>query len=190
VSSLLEPAQYITVPGGTVVLPPNARPDLAFTVTQQVPGAATFVVFWQASSSYYDIVTSLSFTFSTDGGAGDRLLKVSYGTTAAPMSGPVQAAGATQPASTVGQYVFTTGITAGTTNTTIANAQVFMVPLPLFVVTNTQTVAVTIVNEGGSDSLTVGSVTVVRVPTGPSLANEQPAAASTPPPLLPTPIVV
>lgn len=160
-------AVFYQVAGTQVVLPDYARADLAFTWTYYVDAPAQHgdaVV--TVTGSYIEVPIAASFRLATGGVAGNRLAYVgitdSNGNTISVIS-----AAATQPASTSQYYAANAGTPYPYAPTT--NASVFGVPviacLPEWQIT------LSAYGQVGADTLSQITLTVVRVPTGPSLSS-------------------
>lgn len=185
VTDSFAPSQVIQIGDQTYILPPNVRPDYAYTTEVNVASNGTLSqIIWTTKPAVIDFVSLITFQFVTGADVANRLPLIQLNPTQ--LIGQIQIAAATPQAANIqGQYVYSAGFASayatGDASTVIA---VYTQSIPLTPLFTGSTVRLVVRNGQVSDNApTFIAITVVSVPTGP----QEPLADTG---LLATPLVL
>lgn len=173
--------QILPLPGGSVVLPDYARPDLAFQQTFVIPlGSQNNFARYTVPANYIDIVVGAQLTMVTDATAGTRYAELfaqdANGLTLwdMPSNNGINPSG--------GGTTYWSAFVGAPWVAPLAFNNVM--PVPALPVLPGSLIQMQMANSAGpSDRLSTHTITVIRVLSGPY----QDAAA--PPAILPTPVL-
>lgn len=167
---------FYSVAGTQLALPDNARPDLAYTFiyvigTTANPPRHVHTV----PGGYLEIPVAGFFRGVTDATVQNRLgeLYIQRADTSYVVN-PVAAS--VQAASLIYQYSFAVGSVSA--YGPIGTAEIFAVPA--IAAMPTDTIGVGLISTVATDYIDSGSLTVIRVPTGPNLSTAAPQLVPTP----------
>lgn len=166
---------FIQVAGTQLALPPNARPDLAFTastpVAQPAAGAdASYTV----QGQYLEVPLCVACTFNTSNQVASRGVLLSVNGAPSTVTLAAWPAAAVQAASLDIDYTFSAG--AGSAYGPVAAFSA--VSFPAFLLFPTYVLNVSANNIQTNDQFSAIVVTTIKIPTGPALVSAMPPAAT------------
>lgn len=174
-------AQFLPLPGGTVLLPDYARADLAFSLSQTAasPGQNGGQI-WKVPPGYLDVLFSVNTSMGTGATPGTRVIYMEIrapdNTVLAQLPG-----GEGQPASTNADWFFSSSLATAISATGAGNGWIFAAPLPLFLLYPSAYVNLWNLGAVSGDSGPLNpSLTVLRVPQGPETTSATVAPVATP----------
>lgn len=165
-SSVLSPSVLLPLPGGTVLLPPNARADLAFQTTNlgPYPGGTSGLV-TVVDANYIQVLIALSFVYGTADNTAGAPEIFCRSVESSSIAAWTTAGSYLQPEATDATYLFSTGVTSSFVDT--AAFTTVVAPLPLLPMFGKQSVEIQFAgtpgHEPGVDNI---AATIVYVPTG------------------------
>lgn len=183
-----DPVQYVPLPGGTVMLPGNARPDLAYVTNNLVKVTGSGATLWAPTVNTYSVILDIQFGFNTGATVAQRLPALFFQTTPYNTSieiSPTQI----QPENTQASYLFSTGLNSAWASRAPGMVTTYQTQLPLLVLQPTGSVILTLYNLQVDDTAPSNViVTVASIPTGPYLSALDTATSSSTP--FVTPVLV